>query len=323
VALLALAAVAAMTLFLLAFAYPATSQAPRHLPIVVAGPTAAVEQVEARLNAQGGDAFDVVPVADRDVAVAEVLDRRAYGAIVLGPQGPAEVLTASAASPVVAQLLTQLSQGLSGSAPPPTVPVTDVAPTPAADPRGAGLAAGSLPLTIGGIIIGTLTALFVRSALRQLIGAVTAAALGAAVVVAVLHGWFGSLAGNVWAEWAAIAGGVTAIALVLIGMNALFGRAGLIVADLALVLLGNPLSAATSAPELLPRGWSAIGQWMPLGATVDLLRGISGFDGARSAPAALALAAWASLGLSMLAVAAVRRRPVAQIQAPEPAHVPA
>jgi hypothetical protein len=60
VAVLALAAVAAMTLFLLAFAYPATNQAPRHLPIVVAGPPAAVAQVEARLDAEDGDAFDVV-----------------------------------------------------------------------------------------------------------------------------------------------------------------------------------------------------------------------------------------------------------------------
>ncbi len=48
---------------------------------------------------------------------------------------------------------------------------------------------------------------------------------------------------------------------------------------------------------------------MPLGATVDTLRGISGFDGAHTAPAALALAAWSTLGLSLLAVAAVRRRP--------------
>ncbi len=295
-----------MTLFLLAFAYPATHQAPRDLPIAVAGQPAAVAQVEARLNAQDGNAFDVVAVADRDAAVAEVLDRQAYGAIVLGPQGPAEVLTASAGSPMVAQLLTQLSQGLSGSARPAALPVTDVAPTPAEDPRGAGLAAGSLPLTIGGILTGTLMALLVRGAWRQLTGAVTVALLAAAASVAVLHTWFGSLAGNVWAEWAAIAVGVAAIAVVLIGMHALFGRTGLVIADLALVLLGNPLSAATSAPELLPTGWSAIGHWMPLGATVDLLRGISGFDGAGTALPALALAAWASLGLSLLAVAAVR-----------------
>ena len=322
VLLLAAAAAAAMALFLLAFAYPATSQAPRDLPIAVAGAPAAVAQVEARLNEQDRDAFDVVAVADRDAAVAQVLDRRAYGAIVLGPQGPAEVLTASAASPVVAQLLSQLSQGLSGSAPP-AMPVTDLAPTPVEDPRGAGLAAGALPLTIGGILTGTLMALLVRGASRQLTGTVTAAALAASVAVAVLHGWFGSLAGNVLAEWAAIAGGITAIALVLIGMHALLGRAGLVTADLALVLLGNPLSAATSAPEMLPTGWSAIGHWMPLGATVDLLRGISGFGGAGTTPAALALAAWACLGLSLLAVAAMRHRPVHPAQLPEPARVAA
>jgi hypothetical protein len=323
VLLLAAAAAAAMALVLLAFAYPATSQSPRDLAIAVAGPPAAVAQVATRLNEQDGDAFDVVAVRDRDAAVAQVLDRRAYGAIVLGPQGPAEMLTASAASPAVAQLLTQLSQGLSGSAPPPAVPVTDIAPTPVEDPRGAGLAAGALPLTIGGILTGTFMALLVRDARRQLTGTVTAAALAASVAIAVLHGWFGSLAGNVWAEWAAIAGGITAIALVLIGMHALLGRAGLVVADLALVLLGNPLSAATSAPELLPTGWSAIGHWMPLGATVDLLRGISGFAGAGTTPAALALTAWASLGLSLRAVAAVRHRPVDRAQTPDPARVPA
>lgn len=99
---------------------------------------------------------------------------------------------------------------------------------------------------------------------------------------------------------------MTAIALVLMGMHAMFGRAGLIVTDLALILLGNPLSAATSAPELRPAGWSAIGQWVAVGATVDLLRGISGFDGALTTPAVVALAGWAALGLSLLATDAAR-----------------
>ena len=112
---------------------------------------------------------------------------------------------------------------------------------------------------------------------------------------------------------------MAAIALVLIGMNALFGLAGLVIADLALVLLGNPLSGATSAPELLPTGWSAIGHWMPLGATVDLLRGISGFDGRGTTLPALALASWAVLGLSLLAVASTSRRPRAEARTLEPA----
>lgn len=320
--LLASAAAAAMTLFLLAFAYPATSQAPRGLPIAVAGPPGAVTQMKARLNTQDDDAFDVVAVADREAAIATVLDRRAYGAVVLGAEGPAEVLTASAASPV-AQLLAQVADGLGAPGPEPTLPVIDIAPTPADDPRGAGLAAGSLPLTIGGILTGTLMALLVRGAWRQLIGALVASALAASIAVAVLHGWLGSLDGNVWAEGAALAGGIAAIALVLIGMNALLGRAGLVIADLALVLLGNPLSAATSAPELLPTGWSAIGHWMPLGATVDLLRGVSGFDGRGTALPALGLASWATLGLTLLTVASRRRRAGDEVRTPESDPVPA
>lgn len=316
VLLLASAAAAAAAMFLLAFAYPATSQAPRGLPIAVAGPAGTVGHVQARLDMQDENAFDVIAVADREAAVAEVLDRRAYGAVVLGAEGPAEVLTASAASPVVAQLLAQLADGLSAPGPEPMLPVVDIAPTPPDDPRGAGLAAGSLPLTIGGILAGTLMALLVHGAWRQLVGALAAAALTASIAVAVLHGWLGSLDGNVWAEGAAVAGGVAAIALVLIGMNALLGRAGLAITDLALLLLGNPLSAATSAPELLPTGWSAIGHWMPLGATVDLLRGISGFDGRGTALPALALASWATLGLTLLAVASRRDRSSDEVRTP-------
>jgi hypothetical protein len=218
------------------------------------------------------------------------------------------VLTASAASPVVAQLLRQLADGLAPSAPMPTLAVTDVAPTPAEDPRGAGLSAGALPLTIGGIVAGTLMALLVRGLRQQLLGATSAAALAGFVAVMLLHGWLGSLQGNVVAEWAALSGGVVTMALLLIAMHALLGRPGLVLTELTLVLLGNPLSAATSAPELLPTGWSAIGQWMPLGATVDLLRGVSGFDGRATAAPTLALAGWTTLALMLLLAADLRRR---------------
>jgi hypothetical protein len=155
-------------------------------------------------------------------------------------------------------------------------------------------------------------------------GALVAATLVAALTVTVLHGWLGSLEGNIWAETAAVAGGVFAIALLLIGSNALLGRAGLITVDLALVLLGNPFSGATSAPHLLPSGWSAIGHWLPLGATVDLLRGISGFDGSGAALPALVLAAWAALGLTLLAIGSHRRggdKVAVSASAPEPAQV--
>jgi hypothetical protein len=306
---LAAAAATATTLILIAFAYPAVNQGPRELPVAFAGPATAAAQLQAQIGEVGDSSFELVAVADRTSAERLVLDREAYGALVIGPEGPVEVLTASAASPAVAQLLTGVAEALGdGATSVDAVDVTDVAPTPVDDPRGAGLAAGALPLTIGGILTGTLMALLVRGTRRQLLGVATAALLGGLATVTVLHGWLGALRGNVWAEGSAIAAGVAAIAVLLVGSHALFGRPGLVVVDLALVLVGNPLSGATSAPELLPSGWSTIGHWMPLGATVDLLRGISGFDGRGSLAPAIALSGWATLGLLLLGAAALRRR---------------
>ena len=104
-------------------------------------------------------------MADRTSAERLILDSEAYGALVIGPKGPAEVLTASAASAGVAQMLTGVAEPLGeGATPVDAVAVTGVGPPLVDDPRGAGLAAGALPLTIGGILTGTLMARLVRGA---------------------------------------------------------------------------------------------------------------------------------------------------------------
>ena len=66
----------------------------------------------------------------------------------------------------------------------------------------------------------------------------------------------------------------------MLGLGSLFGRVGLAVGALLALLLGNPLSGLNSAPEMLPSGWGALGQWLPQGATATLLRSTAFFDGA-------------------------------------------
>ncbi len=73
------------------------------------------------------------------------------------------------------------------------------------------------------------------------------------------------------------------------------------------MLLGNPFSGATSAPEMLPRPWGEIGQWLPPGAGATLLRSVSYFGGARSGGSWTVLAIWAAAGLSLVVVSAARR----------------
>jgi HAD superfamily hydrolase (TIGR01509 family) len=77
---------------------------PRDLPVGVAGPTAQAQQVEQKLEAQDG-AFDVHRYANEADARDAIADRDIYGAVAVTATG-AKVLTATAASPTVAQMIT-------------------------------------------------------------------------------------------------------------------------------------------------------------------------------------------------------------------------
>ena len=197
-----------------------------------------------------------------------------------------------------------MAQGATGA----TVPVEDVAPPPTDDPRGAGLAAGALPLSITGAVAGAVLALRVRGPGRRAAGAVVLALLAGPTAVGVLHGWLGALGGAWLAESAVVSLGIAAITLGVLGVAAVAGRAGLVLAELTVIALGNPLSAAAGAPALLPDGWRELGQALPPGAVVAALRSVSGFDGTGAAGPLTVLVLWVTGGLLLLAVAAVRAR---------------
>jgi hypothetical protein len=307
--LIAVVEAAVVGLLLTAFAWPSLNIEPRDVPLAVASPAASAASVEAALAEAQPGAFDVRAVPDAAAARQLILDREVYGAVIVGPQGPQEVLVASAASPLVAQTLTQAAESFAGPPGAGTGPVvTDVAPAPEGDPRGLGLAAGALPLTLAGVITGAAMALRVRGPGRQLAGSAFTAAFVGPVVVGVLHGWLGALAGNPVAEMGVVALGVLAGALLVLGSHALLGVAGLSLGAAVMVLVGNPLSAATSAPELLPAGWAELGQALPPGALVNALRGVSGFDGAGVTTALLVLSAWVVAGAVAVLAAALLRR---------------
>ena len=300
---LALALTAALALLLSAFAWPATQTRPRDVPVAVVGPPPAVEQVRAALESAQPGAFDVTAAVDAEQARQLVLDREVSGALVLGPAGPS-VVVATQGGPAVAQLLTQVGQAATGAA----VPVEDVAPPPADDPRGGGLAAGALPLSIIGAVAGAVLALRVRGPGRRAAGAVVLALLAGPTAVGILHGWLGALSGDWLAESAVVSLGIAAISLGVLGAAAVAGRGGLVLAELTVIALGNPLSAAAGAPELLPDGWSELGQALPPGAVVAALRAVSGFDGTGATGPLTVLALWVTGGLLLLALAAVRGR---------------
>jgi hypothetical protein len=71
-------------------------------------------------------------------------------------------------------------------------------------------------------------------------------------------------------------------------------------------LVGNSFSAAATAPELLPEPAGVLGQLLPPGAGVNLLRSTGFFDGAATGAPLTVLLAWTLGGLALLALATAR-----------------
>ncbi|MFI9505243.1 hypothetical protein [Nocardia sp. NPDC052566] len=297
-------------LMLIAFAWPAANIEPRDLPIAVTGPQAAM--VADKLAQHSPGAFEITNPADESAARAAIEDRKVYGAIVTGDGAP-RVLTASAASPAVAQQLTAIAQQLSGA---PAARVEDVVAADSDDPRGSAFGAMVLPLVMSGIAAGVLLSLLIPASGAKLVGLAGFGITGGLLSMAIIQGWMSVVPGN-YLVLAAVAGLVSvSVSGTVAGLSSAIGKAGIGIAALTMLLIGNPFSAATSAPELLPQPWGAIGQYLPPGAAASLLRSVAFFDNAAATKPLVILLIWVAAALALLAVGALRNRPTPPAPAP-------
>jgi hypothetical protein len=304
--LVAIGVVVVQSLLVPLFAGIASNSEPRDLPVVVAGPPAAAEEFAGQLAAARPDALEITRVADASAAEQALRDREAYAAFVLGPDGVA-LHTASAASQTTAQLLTQAASELGGGG----VEVVDVVPGSADDPRGAGFSAGFLPLALTSMLAGVAITLLVPGWRARLVGVFGFAVLAGLVGTAVLQGWVGVLDGDYLSSAAAVGLFALAVSAAVAGLGAALGGPGLGLGALVAFLAGNPLSAVSAAPELLPQPWGAVGQWLPPGAGQTLLRSATWFDWAGSTQSLWVLAGWTVLGLVLVTVGRARVAAVA------------
>jgi hypothetical protein len=308
----ALAAVVA--LIVLAFSWPNITSEPKDLPLAVVGPDAQVSALEGALDERADGLFEVTVADDRDAAVAAIERRDAYGAIVLGTEP--EVLTASAASPIVAQQLSafatalqgQLQAAVAAQAPegvtPPTVTVTvtDVVPLADADPRGTGLVSAAFPVVIGGMLGGILISIALVGTARRLVALGVYVVIAGLTIAAIMQGWFGVLQGDYALNAAVLAAGLLAIGASIVGFAALVGRPGVALGPVLFLLIANPIASVAQPVEFLPEPWGAVGQWFPPGAGATLLRDASYFPAADTTFPWLVLAGWAAAGILLALV---------------------
>jgi hypothetical protein len=298
-----------------AFAWSAARLAPRDLPVGVSGPGPLAAAIGHGLDRRGG-AFDVHFYRSSEAAAAAIRHRGVYGAFVATPGG-LTVLTAPAASPAVAQVLAAAGQEASRSAHA-RMRVVDLVPADRRDPQGLVLDLSFLPLviiaSIGGVIaraagggrrVGPRRAgvLLVKSALVGL------------VAVGIVQGWLGVIPGNWAANAAALGLTVLAISAGVCGLGSLLGGPGVALGMVLMLFVGNPFSAVSSAPQMLPKPVGALGQWLPPGAGGSLLRSVAFFHGYGSGRDLAVLAVWAAAGLAAVCAGRAGRRSAVAVEA--------
>ena len=202
----------------IAFALPAARSKPHDVPIGAAGPMAAGSEpgtpplgrgVADILEQHAPGAFRITYYPGEAALRDAIRNRDVYGGISFGaghnvagqatPEGRT-LLIATGGSPMVAQMLTQLGNGISQQTGLP-LRTEDLAPPTADDPRGAGLVASALPITLAGLLPAVaLVLLFKREVWTRFTAAVVFAAVAGTGIAALMRYVFGSIDRNVWAS---------------------------------------------------------------------------------------------------------------------------
>jgi hypothetical protein len=194
--------------------------------------------------------------------------------------------------------------------------VEDVVPAASGDPRGAVLNLLFLPLMIACF---PLAAVLGRMGLprRRMLGLAAGFAVLSGLALTAMLQAMDALPGPYLAVSGVAALVVAAVGLTATGLFRVLGPAGLGIAAVLFIMLGNPGSGNATAPELLPGFWRVAGQLLPPGAGGQALRDVAYFDGHALLVPVLVLAAWAILGAALLLIG--RRERPAREAAPAPA----
>ena len=292
------------------------SPKPHDLPIGIVGSPVVTDPAAAELGRAAPGAFKVHAYQSLTAAKTAVLHRSVYGAF--QPVPSAVLLTASAASPAVAVLLQRTFAGVTGRSGR-ALAVHDVVPLPASDSSGATTFSAILSLIIAGLAGTTMVYALTRhrpEAFRLLVTA--ALGVGAGLITAlVTNVLVGAFPDHFFAVWGVATLFVLALGMPIAAFQVIFGIAGTAIGAILFLVIGNPASGGSSAPELLPGFWRTLSQILPPGAAVTSMRDVVYFHGHGSTHALIVLALYAVLGTGVAMIAYRQRgRPGAATAAP-------
>jgi hypothetical protein len=293
--------------FVLSYVGAFHAPTPRSVPIAVVAPAGApagtAQSAAARLGALPGTPLSARTAASEADGRRLLGDRAVDGVLVLGDTGQDRLLVAGAEGGAVSSALEQVVAQVD-AAQQRSVTSEDAVPAAASDARGLSafylavgwVVGGYLVASIIGVSNGSVPASRARGAVR--LGALAVYALASGIGGAIITGpVLGVFSGHLVALWGTGALVVFAVGAVTMALQVWTGLAGIGLAILLFVILGNPSAGGAYPAPLLPPFWAAIGPWLPPGAATGAIRGIVYFGGAGAGQGALVLAGYALGGL--------------------------
>ena len=284
------------------------SPKPHDVPVGVVGTPPVTGAASAALRTRAPGAYRVHEYTSLAAARTAILHRSVYGAY--RPLPSPELLVASAASPTVAGLLEQTA-GAATRSQGRALAVRDLVPLPSSDSRGATAFSAVLGLLIASIMGSTVIYLLgqhrppaVRLAAMVALG--IAAGLVTALVTNVVVGAFPRQFLGMWGVATLF---VLALGLSIVAFQVLVGVAGTAIGAVMFLVIGNPASGGSSAPELLPGFWRGLSQLLPPGAATTAMRDVVYFNGHGMTHALVVLGLYAVLGAAVaITVSTLRAR---------------
>ncbi|WP_433513117.1 hypothetical protein ACQP2T_57370 [Nonomuraea sp. CA-143628] len=273
---------------------------PHGVPVAVVGPDTLVNQLSGAMEDNKPGGFDLREYTSVDVAHEALLGRE-VDAVLVPQEG--RLVVASAGGRAGAAAITgafQAAEKAQGRA----LRVEDAVPLAAGDVGGTSGMFYVLSLVLPGLAMALLLTKVAPGhgpALR--VGVMVAGALVAASVNAWLADVvLGALPGRYGWLVVVSAGIVLTIGLVVSGLLKTVGTVGLVLAALLFIPIGLPASGGPIGARFIPEWYAAIGRFLPVEPGSEVVRNTVYFDGAALGTPLGVLAAWALLGVILLAL---------------------
>jgi len=291
---------------------------PHDVPIGIAGQRSVVREVGNAIRRRAPGAFEINEYGSLDAARTAVLHRKIYGA--LRPEPTPLVLVATAASPAVSRLL-EAASAVARKRVGERIVVHDLVPLPSSDSTGATAFSAVLSLIFAGIFGSTVIFTLAHNRTAHVrLAAMLVLGFGAGLITALVTNVIvGAFPQNFLGIWGVASLYVLAMGLPIIAFQLTVGLAGTAIGALMFLVIGNPASGGSSAPELLPGFWRAVSQLLPPGAATTAIRDVAYFHGHGTAHALIVLALWAILGAALALIVHWVRARAAAIAVPRPA----